>query len=92
MPDKIYRFELTDDAVQPITIPNGATLLKATRWPDKNIELYFLGNNSLGLMDFVIEQVHNDSDVLEESIRHITSVEGIYNSRFTVTHLFEVHP
>lgn len=89
---KTYRVELTGDAVQPITVPNGAQFLKAVRWPDRYVEMHFLGDEENDAMTLVIEQVHGAAAVTEQSVRHIGSADGIWESKFLVTHLFEVLP
>lgn len=90
MADKVYRIELTKDAVQPITVPNGATFLSASREPDRTVDLYFLGSDTAGSMDMVISQIDDVGDVLESSVRHLGSAFGIKNSHFVTTHIFEV--
>lgn len=89
---KTYRVELTGDAVQPITVPNGAQFLYAVRWPGSYVEMYFLGDELSDASTMIIEQVIGAAVVKEASIRHIGSAQGIWESKFTVTHLFEVFP
>jgi hypothetical protein len=94
---KIYNVYLTGDAVQPITVPNGAQFLKAVRWPGKYVEMHFLGDDHSDASTMVIEQVmnavpDNPASVTQESVMYVGSAEGIWESRFTVTHLFEVLP
>jgi hypothetical protein len=89
---KTYRVELTGDDVQPITVPNGAQFLYAVRWPGMFVEMYFLGDEVADATTMVIEQVIGEKKLKEESVRYVGSAQGIWESRFTVTHLFEVFP
>ena len=95
MATKVYSVCLSGDLVQPVTVPNGATFLSAVRWPDEPIQLHFLGDDHADAMTIVIEQVmakspDDPADVTEQCIKYLGSASGIWNSRFTTTHLFEV--
>ena len=95
MPTKIYSVELTGDAVQPITIPCGAQFLSAVRKPDRYVQMYFMGEELSDAMTMIVAQVHDDNKekpMAEQSIRHIGSTFGIWESKFTTTHLFEILP
>lgn len=89
---KTYHVYLTGDAVQPITIPNGAQFLYGVRWPGEYVTMCFLGDELSDATTMVVEQVIGPAIVKEQSVRHIGSAQGIWESRFTVTHLFEVFP
>lgn len=95
MATKCYRIRLTSDPVQPITIPCGAQFLTASRWPDQNIEIHFMGDDQADPMTMVLEQVivkPNDdiTEPKEASVQFLTGVPGIWKSQFVTTYLFEV--